>query len=190
MIGTSSTSVIMAILLAVTLVPNFDSQISTFEDNHKFGGQFTLTHIDSEGYIISQQKVDNLVTNEGMECVSDLIFNGTASCASEKTFSYIAVGTSATAPANGDTALGTESGTCARVGDATVALDTATTGQRTATVSVTFSGANCEGQAFVETGVFDSSTSGNMLARSTFSSITLSSGDSLQIDYDIVINNT
>lgn len=162
----------------------------TFDDvpTEQFGGMFTIIHADANGNVLSVQKVHNLVTNEGMECMGDLIFNGTAVCTTEQEMSYIALGTNAAAPADGDTALGTEAG-CARVQDGTVALNTGVTGQRTATVSSQFSGGSCEAIAFVETGIFDASSTGNMLARATFGSITLGVGETLTINYDIVINN-
>ena len=206
MISTSSLSAVFAVLLVVSVAPNLmvdDSiNVSAISDTKAFAGQFTITHFndvnengiyDAEDVLLSPQEVvDNLVTNEGMECVGDLIFNGTASCVGEIIFSYISVGTGGTAPADANVALQTESAGCLRVGDSAIAVNTGTTGQRTYTISSTFTGASCEGEAYVETGVFDTSVlaNGNMLARATFASITLSSGDSLQIDYDIVINNT
>jgi len=194
MIGTSGLSVLFAVLLVVLVVPDSftGSEATNISSGTSIGGVFTLTHLDSEGNVIEIQKVHNEVTNEGMECVADLIFNGTASCTGERTFSYLSVGTDNTAVDETDTALNAEDADCARAGDATVALDTGTTNQRTATISGTFSGANCEGSGYQEVGVFDTSvlTQGNMLARATFASITLSSGDTLQVDYDIVINNS
>jgi hypothetical protein len=197
MISTSSLSAVFAVLLVVSVAPNLmvdDSiSVSAISDSKVFAGQFTVTHFDPSGEIISQEVIDNLVTNEGMECTGDLLFNGSAECAvANRTWSYLSVGLGGTAPVDANTDLETESATCLRVGDATVAVNTGSTGQRTYTISSTFSGANCESEAYLEVGVFDTSVlaNGNMLARATFASITLSSGDSLQIDYDIVINNT
>jgi hypothetical protein len=181
---------IFSILLVIGLAPVDDIGGSLFSDNKKFGGTFTLTHYDSDGNVLQVVETDNLVVNEGMECVSDFVF-GTTSCTGEQVFTYLALGTGVTAPADAQTALITEVGACTRLQDATPAIDTATTGQRTVTVSQTFSGASCEGSAFAEVGVFDAVTTGNMLARALISpTITLGSGDTLQIDYDIVINNT
>ncbi len=179
---------ILFALLFVSLNESISLEANVMADP-SFGGLFTITHADANGNIISVQKVHNLVTNEGLECFGDLIFEGTAVCVSENTFSYLAVGTTATAPADSQTALIAESGGCARVQDGTVALDTSTTGQREATVSSVFSGGSCEAESYVETGIFDASSSGNMLARATFSSINLGVGETLTINYEIVINN-
>ena len=184
------TPAIFAVLFAVSFVPADTFGGSTYSDDAQFGGVFTFTHRDADGNVIQTFQQHNLVVNEGMECVSDFVF-GTTSCTGEAVFQYLAVGTGATAVADAQTALITESGTCARVQDATPAIDTGTTGQRTITISSVFSGANCEGASFAETGLFDAATTGNMLARALISpTINLGSGDTLQIDYDIVINNT
>lgn len=181
---------IFAVLFVVGFVPLNDLGSSAYSDDSQFGGVFTFTQRDAEGNIVQQFQQHNEVTNEGMECVSDFIF-GTTSCTGEAVFTYIALGTGATAVDETNTALVTEVGACTRLQDATPAIDTATTNQRTTTISVTFSGASCEGSAFAEVGVFDAVTTGNMLARALISpTINLGSGDTLQIDYDIVLNNS
>lgn len=183
---------IFAVLMVVGFVPidGFGNDGSAYSDSSRFGGEFTFTQRDAQGTIIEQFTVPNEVTNEGMECVSDFVF-GTTSCTGELVFTYIALGTGAVAVDETDTALGTEVGGCTRLQDATPAIDTGTTNQRTITISQTFSGASCEGSAFAEVGLFDAVTTGNMLARALISpTINLGSGDTLQIDYDIVINNS
>jgi hypothetical protein len=184
------TPAVFAVLFAVAFVPADTFSGSAYSDDAQFGGVFTFTHRDADGNVIQTFKQHNEVTNEGMECVSDLIF-ATTDCTGETTFNYIALGTSSAAVDETHTALTTEVGGCTRLQDGTVALDTGTTNQRTATISVTFSGAGCEGSAFAEVGVFDAVTTGNMLARALISpTINLGSGDTLQIDYDIVLNNS
>ncbi len=183
---------IFAVLLLVGISPIATDTFETtgYSDGWILKGYFTITHSDTDENIIRTIQTDNLIVNEGMECVADHVF-GTTSCVAEAVFQFLAVGTGTTAPADAQTALVTESGTCARVQDATPAINTATTGQRAITVSSLFSGSTCEAQAFGETGVFDASTSGNMLARSLISpTITLGAGDTLTIDYTVTINNT
>ena len=182
---------IFAVIFVVALMPTLNADVSpTTADTMRFGGEFTFTHFDANGEVIQVLTVPNEVTNEGMECVSDFVF-GTTDCVGELVFTYIALGTGVVAVNELDTALGTEVGACTRLQDATPALNTAVTNQRTATVSQTFSGASCEGSAFGEVGLFDAVTTGNMLARALISpTITLASGETLQIDYDIVFNNS
>ena len=186
----------VAILFVLGAFPSFATDFqatsldSTVSDDSVLQGHFTYTLRDSEGFVKQTFQTDNLVVNEGMECVGDFVF-GTTECTGEAVFQYLAVGTATVAPVDGDTALGTESATCARVQDATPVMNTGTTGQRAITVSSLFSGANCEGEAYGETGLFDALTTGNMLATSLISpTITLGSGDTLTIDYTVTINNT
>ena len=183
-------------VLVVFALPSTDYGLvhltSIESDNVPFKGVFTVTHRDAEGEIIRQFNGENLIPNEGLECISDLMF-GTTECTGETVFSYIALGTSGTAPVDGDTVLNAEDITCVRVGDAAVATNTGTTGERIFTISSIFSGASCEGTAFLETGVFDRScgecVSGNLLATLTFTSITLASGETLTIDYNIKVES-
>lgn len=181
---------IFAILLVVGFVPADSIGGSPFSGSLGEEGIYTFTVRDADGNVKLIQQSHNEVTNEGMECVSDFVF-GTTSCVGEQVFTYIALGTGTVAVNELDTALGTEVGACTRLQDATPAIDTGTTNQRTVTISQTFSGASCEGSAFGEVGLFDAVTTGNMLARALISpTITLGSGDTLQIDYDIIVKNT
>lgn len=183
---------IFAVLLLIGISPVATDNFETtgYNDSSVLKGFFTITQSDADGNIIRTIQTDNLVVNEGMECVADLTF-GTTSCVAEAFFQFLALGTGTVAPADGNLALGTESGTCARVQDATPAIDVSVTGQRAVTVTSLFSGSTCEAQAFGETGLFDASSTGNMLARSLITpTITLSVGDTLSIDYTITINNT
>jgi len=158
-------------------------------DKIEVHGVYTVIHKDKDGYIKSYQQMENLIPNEGLECTADLVF-GTTGCTGEAFFQFIALGTSGTAPADGDTALGSESGTCARVQDATPTLGLPASGQRSITLTSLFTGATCEGQAFTETGVFDALTTGNMIARTLLSTtVTLTSGDSLTINYEVNLFN-
>ena len=128
------TPAIFAVLFAVSFVPADTFSGSVYSDDAQFGGVFTFTHRDADGNVIETWSQHNEVTNEGMECVSDFIF-GTTSCTGEAVFTYIALGTGTAAVDETDTALGTEVGACTRLQDATPAIDTGTTNQRTTTIS-------------------------------------------------------
>ncbi len=185
-----SSSVILSLLI-ITVALNFQSLETQPSDIAKLSGWFILEHRDIDGNLVTPIQVHkNLITNEGMECIADLVF-ATTDCTAEAKFSYVAVGLTNTSPVDGDTALNSESGTCSRVQDATVDVDAAVTGQRNYTLISVFSGANCEGEAYVEGGIFDASSSGNMLATAIFSpSVTLSSGETLTITYNVTAKNT
>lgn len=102
----------------------------------------------------------------------------------EAAFTYIAVGTGASAVTAGDTTLGSETvgsglsrvlGTLSRV-TTSVTNDTAriaTTFTVTGTVAIT------------EIGIFNASSAGTMLCRTVFAALNVANGDSLTINYDI-----
>jgi hypothetical protein len=187
---------IFSVLFVFLLIPPVAS-LETFENSSDSNslflhGVYTVIVKDNDGYVTSYQQFENLVPNEGLECSGDLIF-GTANCVGEAFFQYIAIGTSASAPTDGDTSLGAESGTCARIQDVTPTMTSPSSGQRQIELSATFSGGTCESQTFAEVGLFDASTSGNMLSRTLLSStVTLpaSSGSTLTINYQVFLNNS
>lgn len=186
---------ILALVLVLTIVPTFDSSFTTNEqtsilETYKTGGYFEVTVENWKGEILSQQTMDNLVPNEGLECISDHVY-GTTECVGEATFNYIGIGTGTVAPVNSDTALGAESGTCARIQDATPSMNTATTGERLTTFSVVFTGANCITQVFGEVGVFDQLTVGNMVATALLPNTVqlFNASDTLTVTYNIENRN-
>jgi hypothetical protein len=93
---------------------------------------------------------------------------------------YVGIGTGTTAEAATQTALVTEVET--RVAGTSSRVTTSTTNdtyQVVGTVSITGT------RAITESGLFDASTSGNMLCRALFSVINLASGDSLQVTWKV-----
>ncbi len=189
-IGTAFSIFAVLLLIGISSVATDTFETTGYSDGWVLQGHFIITQSDADGNVIRTIQTDNLVVNEGMECVADLTF-GTTSCASEAFFQFLAIGTGTSAPVDANLALGAESGTCARVQDATPAIDVSVTGQRKITVESLFSGGTCEAQIFGEIGVFDASSAGNMLARSLITpTVTLGVGDTINIKYVITINNT
>ena len=121
----------------------------------------------------------NVITDVGLACMIRLIFSGLT----EDKFGYIAIGTGTTAESTTDTALEAEIARKA----ATVSQTTTSVSGDTALLEATFSSADgLTGTSNVsETGIFNASTGGDMLARKTFSAVPLDwdAGDSLTIRY-------
>lgn len=189
-------SSLFAVLLVFTILPSADFSTAEFEttqsDSFLIKGIYTFTVTDQNGVITHQQVHENLVTNEAMECTADHLF-GTTECTGESTFVNIAIGTGGGATVDTDTTLTTESGVCTRITDATPTVATGVSGERPVTVDGIFIGIACEGIAFAEVGIFDSAvtSTGNMLSRTEISPpITLGSGDSLDVNYEVELNNT
>lgn len=129
-----------------------------------------LIQVVRDGKVIDERKVTNLITTAGLALVAQLVTGlGTA-------FSHMAIGTSTTAAAIGDTALGLEagrvtltskdatSGTVAYIGDFPAGTGTGT---------------------IVEAGVFNASSGGTMLNRTVFSPVTKTASDALKITWNV-----
>lgn len=124
----------------------------------------------------------NLIVTRGLQILAQQV-NGQTTAP----VTAIALGSGTTAPSAGQTALVTELTTngLGRAA-ATVSNQTTNASNDTARWVHTF---NATGSATVaEEGLFDNNSSGgNMLARNTFSGISLTNGDSLQITHDVVM---
>lgn len=164
---------------------NFQTQVISY-DKATANGHFTIVVTDENGIVKKYLQTDNLVVDTGLDCMGDLVF-GTALCTGEAFFDFLAIGTGSTAPVISNSALETPIGGCARVQDGTVAGDTATPGEMTATVESLFSGATCAATV-TEAGVFDALTTGNMIARSTFGAVIVGASDTITITYNILFD--
>jgi len=121
----------------------------------------------------------NIITNVGLAAIIRLVFSGLT----ENKFGYLAIGTGTTAEAATDTALQTE----IKRKTATVTQTTTTISNDTALLEATFSSADgLTGTSNVsETGIFNASSGGILLARKVFSAVPVNwdAGDTLTIRY-------
>lgn len=147
---------------------------------HRLGIQ--APQITPFGSFVETKQVANLVTNAGKALMAGLLTGDVTNF-----FDYIEVGTGTTAAAVTDTALETaitDSGLQrATSTNSRVTTDvTNDTAQFVKAYSVTGT------KAVTESGVFDASSSGNMLARQVFSAINVVSGDTLTVTWKIDID--
>jgi len=149
----------------------------------KLTGEFTMRQW-RDGKVIREFTKRNLIVNAGKALAAGLL-NGVSSGA----FTYIAIGTSATAAAATDVGLGAEittggigraSATCTRV-TTTVTDDTA---QLVKTFEVTSAGPF----SVVESGIFNAASGVTMLCRQTFATVTLSLNDKLEVTWKIAVS--
>ena len=125
-----------------------------------------------------EMDISNLVTNAGMAGVASRINGADA----EAAFTYIAIGTDATAADVTDTTLGTEiaaSGGSRAAATASRVTTDVTNDTAQLVHTFTFSGT----LAIVESGVLNAASVGVLLAHQVFSAINVASGDSLQITW-------
>lgn len=135
-------------------------------------GELTISLFGPDGKLKDERKVKNLVVTRGKEYIAGRMINNST------TLSHMGIGTGTTAPAVGQTALVIQTGR--------VAFDTATATGATATYTANFPAGIGTG-AITEAGLFDASTGGNMIARTTFGVITKGVDDVMAISWGVTV---
>jgi len=139
-------------------------------ENFKVTGAVKIT---KNGEVV--REIPNTIVTAGKNELASLITgNGTA-------FGYMAVGTGTTSVVAGDTTLETELDRNAT----TVSGGTAT--NNTIEFETVWNAGDGTG-AITEAGIFNASSSGDMLARTTFSAVNKSSSDILTITWTVTIS--
>lgn len=122
------------------------------------------------------REVPNLVVTAGKEFVASRMAG-----VSSSEMSHMAIGTSSTAAAAGDTALGSE---VARVSLAS----TTVTGADVVYVATFAAGTPATSAAVVEAAIFNGSTGGDMLCRTTFPVVNKGTNDSITITWTVTVS--
>lgn len=138
-------------------------------------GHVLVELFDAAGNLKETREVSNLVVTAGKQHIADAL----SSAPGQSAMSHMAVGTGSTAPAAGDTALGTE-------------IDrNALTSRTDAGAVVTYVGDWAAGDAtnaaIAEAGIFNAASAGTMLARATFTAINKGASDTLKITWTVTV---
>ena len=144
----------------------------------KATGELRITLRDENGNIKEDKTVPNLVVTVGKSVIASRLTGTTSSV-----MTHMALGTSSATPTGGDTTLGTE------IGASRVALATSG-GVATANViaySAVFNAGVGTG-AVVEAGIFNASSAGSMLCRTTFLAVNKAASDTLTIAWSVTIS--
>lgn len=128
--------------------------------------------IELNGEVV--RDIDNLVVTAGKNFVASRM-TGT----SPAVMSHMAVGTTNTAAANGDTTLAAEA--------ARVALGSASTTGAIATYTAVFPAGTGTG-ALVEAGLFNAGSAGTMLARTVFAVVNKGAADAMTITWTVTVS--
>lgn len=128
--------------------------------------------IELNGVVVAE--IDNLVVTAGKGFVASRMVGTAASV-----MSHMAIGTTNTAAAIGDTALAAEA--------ARVALTSGTASGAVATYVATFPAGTGTG-AIVEAGILNSGSGGTMLARTVFSVINKGASDAMTITWTVTVS--
>jgi hypothetical protein len=142
-------------------------------DTIKVTGELKITVTKPDGNT-HETVVPNIVVTDGKEYIASRMKDATATA-----MSHMAIGTGSTAAAAGDSTLGTEAGR--------VSL-TSTTVTSNAVAYVATFGAGTGTGAITEAGIFNASSSGDMLCRTVFSVINKGAADTLGITWTVTVN--
>ena len=158
---------------------------STKQESMALRGFVDIMVYDQSGHLKDERHYDNGITNVGFEVIADRIADHSTFVGNQA--NYIGLGTGSTAFAATQTALVSElaGGSYAR-GHSTDATYTA--GTKSFAVTATFGPGVATG-ALTESGLFDAATTGNMVARQTFSTINVGASDSITITWTITLSN-
>lgn len=146
------------------------------DDLLEMRGELRVVLTDSEGRVKEDFTVPNIVTTAGKGLIADRLKAAPAI----GPVTHMAVGTSNTAAAVGDTTLSAE------VSGSRTALTSTGVAAAVATYIATF-GAGVGTGTLQEAGLFNASSAGTMLCRTVFSAITKAIGDSLTITWTVTV---
>ena len=142
-------------------------------DDLKITGAVEITLFDKNGDVKDTRSIKNLVVTTGKTFIAGRMVG------TPVVMSHMAIGSSTTAAAVGDTALGTELGR--------VALATATSSGAVVTYTATF-GAGTGTGAVVEAGILNNSSGGTLLCRSVFPVVNKGVDDGMSITWTVTVS--
>jgi len=152
--------------------------MSEMTENLELRGELDIVVFDKNGAVKQTQTVENLVVNTGLAFIISRMV-GT----SKSVMGFMAVGSGSTAAAAGNTALGSQLGS-------RKALDSTTiTGSNNEKVQYVCTFAAGEGTgAITEAGIFNASSSGDMLCRTVFSVVNKAADDTMVITWTVTLS--
>jgi len=140
----------------------------------KPSGSLRVVVTGKDGSVKEEHEFKNLVVNVGKNFVASRMVGTSANV-----MGWMAIGSSSTAAAAGDTALGAELGR--------VALASASAASNVVTYTATFPAGTGTG-AVVEAGIFNASTGGTMLCRTVFSVVNKGADDAMSVTWTVTIS--
>lgn len=144
-----------------------------FKSSVKMSGRLIIKKFNEKQELIYQTEVENLVVTAGKNFIASRIVSD-----SEDTMGYMAIGDDAIVSALPQTDLGNEL--------ARVATSTASAVDNNITFTASF-GAGVGTGSLQEAGIFNDTTSGTMLCRTTFPVITKTSGETIAISWVVSV---
>lgn len=143
-------------------------------DGLNLAGRLNIVLVDKDGNIKESREETNLVVDAGLNFICDRM-EGTT----EAVMSHMGLGSDSTAPAAGDTDLGSLLG-------AREPIDSTVVTANTIQYSCTFEAGDGTG-AVTEAGIFNAATAGTMLCRTTFAVVNKDVDDTMTITWTITL---
>jgi len=144
------------------------------KDNLKLRGDVSIVLKTADGSVKDSREIKNLVVNDGLNFIVSRMKDTT-----QGAMSHMAVGSSTTAAAAGQTDLVSILGS-------REALDSTAVSTNTVTYISSFEAGEGTG-AVTEAGIFNASTSGDMLCRTVFAVVNKQATDSMSITWTITL---
>jgi len=145
--------------------------------NIKATGELVIKHFDKTGKLLQTKKVKNLVVTTGLFHIAARM----KAAGAPNQMSHMALGAGTATPSLSDTALGSQLGVTA------LSLAGGNVVNNAITYEATF-GAGVATGAVTEAGIFNASSAGVMLCRTTFPVINKGADDSLAISWVVSIS--
>jgi hypothetical protein len=150
--------------------------LQSISEGIKATGMVHIVKTNEHGVITDERNVKNLVVTTGKNYIASKMVATTNSPVS---MTHMGIGTGNATPAIGDTALGAQT------------TRQALTGSAVASNSITYTATFAAGQgdgAIQEAGIFNASTAGTMLCRTTFPVVNKGSGDTITITWVVTVS--
>ena len=144
-----------------------------FTESVSIKGNLEVILLDEKGIQKDYRKIDNLVVAVGKQLIAARLVGNTIAIPS-----HMAVGTDNTAAATSQTALGGELGR--------VVFDSTTRTTNVLNYVSTFPAGTATG-ALAEAAILNASSTGNMLCRTTFSTVNKAIGDTIVITWNVTV---
>lgn len=146
-------------------------------ENIKLSGQLTIVLKDKAGNVKETRVVKNLIVNTGLAYIISRMVN-----TSKAVMTHMALGSSTTAAAAGQTDLITTVGSREALDSSTIS---GSNNEKVVYVS-TFEAGDATG-AITEAGIFNSSSGGDMLCRTVFSVVNKAADDAMSVTWTITL---
>ena len=144
-----------------------------FTESVSIKGNLEVILLDEKGIQKDYRKIDNLVVAVGKQVIAARLVGNTIAIPS-----HMAVGTDNTAAVTSQTALGGELGR--------VVFDSTSRVSNVLTYVATFPAGTGTG-ALTEAAILNASSTGNMLCRTTFSTVNKAVGDTIVITWNVTV---